>query len=105
MKRFFDLLVMNFRKSVLPIIILSVITIVVQVVMYNVALSNDEAYENYIIRKGMTSAYAMPVEFLDEGRVDRWNVAGLVSLTAGVLLVCFCGKEKEENHMVIRKLV
>lgn len=104
MKKFLDLLVMNFRKCVLPMIILAVITVVVQVSMYNVALSHDDAYKNYELRKGMASGYAMPVEFLDNDRVDRWNVAGLVSLTAGVLLVCFCGKEKVEHHMVIRNL-
>lgn len=104
MKKYMNLLILNFRKSVLPIIILTVVTVVVQVCMYNLALTHDDVYENYTLREGLTSGYASPVEFLGNGRVERWNVAGLVSLTAGVLLVCFLSREKAENSMVIRNL-
>ena len=104
MKRFIDLLIMNFRKSVLPIIILVIVTVLVQVGLYNLMFSYDDRYENYRVHQGSTVAYALPVEFLDDNEVNRWNVVGFISLTAGIFLVSFCSREKEENYMVLRNL-
>ena len=104
MKKFMYLLIMNFRKSVVPMILLAVITVVAQVCVYNASLSYDDKYENYIRYEGTESTYGNPVEFLDDDREDRWNVVGLISLTSGIFLVCFCSREKEENYMVLRNL-
>ena len=104
MKKFMYLLIMNFRKSIVPMILLAVITVVAQVCVYNASLSYDDKYENSDLYEGTANAYRNPVEFMDDDREDRWNVIGLISLTSGIFLVCFCGREKEENYMVLRNL-
>lgn len=104
MKKFMYLLIMNFRKSIVPMILLAVITAAAQVCVYNASLSYDDKYENSVLYEGTANAYRNPVEFMDDDREDRWNVIGLISLTSGIFLVCFCGREKEENYMVLRNL-
>ena len=96
-----DLLLINFRKSIVPIIILASITVVIQVGMYNLMLTYDDAFESI---DTWTYVCTDAVEFLNDDSVMRFNVTGLVSVVACIMIICFCGKEKEEHRLVIKNL-
>ncbi len=108
MKKFADVIIMDFRKILLPIMLLACITVAVQIGVYTFALMGSEAYEEYIELGenvyGTDVFCTNPVSFIGEGRVERWNVVGLISLIIGIMLTLFCGKETEQNISIIRNL-
>lgn len=108
MKQFMNVMLMNFRKILLPIIILACVTVVVQVGMYNIFLGQDAAYAVYTAwgdEAGNNDVVCTePVYFMGNEQVNSWNIVGLASLIIAIMLTIFVGKDNEQNIDIIRNL-
>lgn len=108
MKQFMNVMLMNFRKILLPIMILACLTVVVQVVVYTLGLTQNDAYAAYAglgyeAYRGSVIC-TEPVCFMTDLQTDRWNTVGLVSLIIAILFTVFIGKDSEQNISIIRNL-
>lgn len=108
MKKFTDVIIMNFRKILVPIMLLTFVTIAVQIGVYAFALMENGAYREYSeLGENVYNADVLcinPVSFIGEGGIERWNVVGLISLIIGIMLILFCSKETQQNISIIRNL-
>lgn len=113
MKRFGELVVINFRKITMPVIITSVITLFVQVFMYVVVLfTENRGNEDYPFNERISlwlEGYYMPNELCHNPipfyeKVSIWFWIGIVSMTAVIMLVQFKGEEIEKNVSILSML-
>ena len=106
MEKFVNILVVNFRKIILPIIILAVGTVAVQMVVYGFTLRDNYGYEYYeMVDPTMDTVIAQyPIPFMSDKSMECWNNIGLASLIIAIALIIFLGKEKDNSISILRNL-
>lgn len=112
MKKFGNLVLMNFKRVLMPIIITALSAVGVQVLMYIILLTSGAAYEKYASFGGMeyvesnpTAAICtQPIAFMKDNDIWVWNIVGLISIIVAIMLNIFKGRESEQNNSVLRTL-
>ena len=108
MKRFFNLVITNMANVIKPMIILAVITVVVQVFIYNFNLVTGENYKKNSYEMDLEDQEdvicASPVEFMTEENELIYYAIMLITINVGVGLIGHKIREKDEKISVFRML-
>lgn len=108
MKRFLNLVITNMANVLMPIIILSLITVIIQVGIYSFNLVTREDYkENVNVMEDADNQEVIckrPVEFITETEEVLFYTLMLITVVAGVFLTGFRIREKNEILSVFRML-
>mgnify|MGYP003467948481 CR=1 FL=1 len=93
MKRFLNLVITNMANVLMPIIILSLITVIIQVGIYSFNLVTREDYkENVNVMEDADNQEVIckrPVEFITETEEVLFYTLMLITVVAGVFLTGF----------------
>lgn len=108
MKRFFKLVITNLANVLKPILILALVTMIVQVGMYNFRLATREDYKlNENLFRDADSIDVIceiPVEFMAESDITLFGALMLISIVVSVMLVALRGREKDNKISILRVL-
>ena len=106
MGKFWEIFVVNFRKSIKPIMFLACVTVVVQLVVYGFTLRDNYGYHYYematVSSENTFCTYSIP--FMSDKSMECWNNIGLASLIIGISLIIFFGREKDNSISILRNL-
>ena len=107
MKKFFDLILLYFRKALLPLIILVIVSEIVQVNAYLVGLESQEAYQIYdsYDRDELDDENVVceePVLFMQEGDMLTHTLLVIVTRIVGIIMIIY-GCKEDSNSLCIYK--
>lgn len=106
MREFFDVLSINFKKIILPIIVLACGTVVLQMIVYGVTLRDNYGYRFYEFVDPVEDSVIceVPIPFMSVKSIECWDNICLASLMVAVALIIIFGMVKDNSVSILRNL-